>query len=528
MTLPVLTMRIAFTTNPYNDTPSWADVSSDLISVHTKRGRQHQLDRFEAGTAIVLLNNADGHYWPDNTGGNYYPNVTLGRRVNFRATYDSTTYDEFTGFIRKYRPVWLGDKGLLHPGMILEITDLQRNLSRCKVTSAGYAQELSGARVDNVLDDLGWNATERDIDTGKEIMIASGALANAVLMEHMFKVQESELSTFWIRGDGYVIYNERGSRTGSSLATFGDSELPIDKIEFSLDDDLLYNEIRLNREDGTEQSHIDATSIIDHGLRTLSRSGLFLISDIIVLALVFYLLSRYKDAAMRVKSITVKPQTPGYESTLWPFLLNSDIGDKITLTLSRAHIDGDYFIEGIEHDWDYRRGEWTTKLQLSSADQYYNELDPRQDILRPTADGDIIQNTPFGEATNWECVDDVTPDDDTTYVSGTGVDVFEVTDAPYPLGIINKIIVTIRVRKTEGGTRLARQVIRTNGTTYEPDLFEITSSYADYEWELTTNPNTSAAWTWVEIDALQAGAHIPTGGSRLTQVFVTVDYTPAW
>ena len=85
MAVPDLTLRIAFATDPFSDSPSWDDVSADLLALHTKRGRQHQLDRFEAGTATFLLDNSHGNYWALNTGGDYYPNVKKRRRVNLRA-----------------------------------------------------------------------------------------------------------------------------------------------------------------------------------------------------------------------------------------------------------------------------------------------------------------------------------------------------------------------------------------------------------------------------------------------------------
>ncbi len=48
------------------------------------------------------------------------------------------------------------------------------------------------------------------------------------------------------------------------------------------------------------------------------------------------------------------------------------------------------------------------------------------------------------------------------------------------------------------------------------------------EW--ATNPDTSAAWTWSEIDALQTGLALKKvsglSSARCTQVYVVVDYTP--
>ena len=86
MTVPVVTVRIAFTTAPFATTPTWVDVSADYIAHSFRRGRQAQLARIEAGEGSVLLKNFLGNYWPLKAAGAYYPNVTTDKKINIRAT----------------------------------------------------------------------------------------------------------------------------------------------------------------------------------------------------------------------------------------------------------------------------------------------------------------------------------------------------------------------------------------------------------------------------------------------------------
>lgn len=540
MTSHAITVRIAFVTDPFAITPTWVDVSNDLVAFSIKRGRQHQLDRIEAGTASILLKNLHGNYWPNNDGGTYYPEVKLGKRINIRVVYDETTYDEYTGFIRKWNPKWFSRESNLYPGMLVECADLQRNLARAKLNDVvGYIQELSGARVGRVLTVVGWPVADRDIDGGKENMIATGALANVISMEHLFKVQESELGSFFIAGNGNATFQERGSlEAGESQATFGTGNLPIFDPVFPLDDELLYNEIRLTRESGTEQTHSDAASILAHGLRTLSRSGLLLTSDAIVFVYCLYLLARYHAAKMRIKSFTVKPQTSGYESTLWPLVLGLEIGQKVTLVWTEADISGDYFIEGIEHSWDYREGTWITKYQCSDAGQYYYEPDAIEETLRPNAAGDTTELTPVGAATGHECTDEEVADDMTTYVRWTvdggysGEDLYNLENASYAAGVINKVTAFWRVKSVGGLPPSADRIIKTNGVEYRESY-----QYADENWhditeEMTTNPQTGQPWTWAEVNALQIGIQcaqdLENDWSICTQIYAVVNFTPSW
>ena len=106
-----ITVRAAFGSDPMDAAPAWTDISHDMMSLYTKRGRQHELDRMEAGEASIVLRNFHGNYWNDNGSGLYYPNILPGKRINIRATYGITTYDLFTGFAEAWQPSWLSERG---------------------------------------------------------------------------------------------------------------------------------------------------------------------------------------------------------------------------------------------------------------------------------------------------------------------------------------------------------------------------------------------------------------------------------
>ena len=155
MTWPTLTVRIAFSSNPFDASPTWTSVTDDIRRIYITRGRQHQLDRMEAGTAQIELNNNSGNYWANNAGGSYYPNVKPGKRVNIRANYNAVDYDLYTGFAESWEPEWLSSMGGLGPIVQLRCADLIKNLARLDLNDGtGYSQEASGTRIGNVLDDL--------------------------------------------------------------------------------------------------------------------------------------------------------------------------------------------------------------------------------------------------------------------------------------------------------------------------------------------------------------------------------------
>lgn len=177
---------------------------------------------------------------------------------------------------------------------------------------------------------------------------------------------------------------------------------------------------------------------------------------------------------------------------------------------------------------------------LLSPDGIRREIDLRNDTLTLVPDGtgdsktlSIFPN--LGEV-NWEDVDDPvgSPDDNATYVFATGrsagekYDLYNLSDHTAETGTINFVRVYIRCKSAGGSGITARSKIKTNATVYTGAINNpVPTSWTDYSDDWDFNPFTLVAWTWDEIDALQAGILIGWDGDTgyCTQVYVEVDYT---
>ena len=157
--------------------------------------------------------------------------------------------------------------------------------------------------------------------------------------------------------------------------------------------------------------------------------------------------------------------------------------------------------------------------------------------LRPNSDEDTNYNwigVGWSDYGYYECVDEVSPDADTTHYRRESIGSEYTEYALHGLpnhtiesGIINFIKVYIRC-KYAYATCYARARIKTHTTDYEGDEETLTDSYATYSKQWNTNPNTTSAWTWTEIDDLIAGVTFRTTAYNITyctQVYVEVDYT---
>ena len=155
--------------------------------------------------------------------------------------------------------------------------------------------------------------------------------------------------------------------------------------------------------------------------------------------------------------------------------------------------------------------------------------------LRPNAVGSRNQCTPNGAVTNWECVDEATPDEDTTYNSANTAagkyDSFNTPDHTTETGTIVKVTVFIRSRRIGGSNGLSGHTIYITtdaGVSYQNGPGQVVpTSYSNHSYTWATNPRTAAAWTWADIDALEIGYQIYSFDSeiRCTQCYAIVEYT---
>jgi len=159
------------------------------------------------------------------------------------------------------------------------------------------------------------------------------------------------------------------------------------------------------------------------------------------------------------------------------------------------------------------------------------------EIFRPNAAGDetgINEQYPItGE--HWDKVDEETSDGDGTYVAtdsnGWQEDLYNINDHSTQTtgGTINYVRVYMVCRTTVNTTGTTAYVhIKTNGVEYNGSEETLDINYATYSYQWDDNPQTSASWTWSEIDALQIGVGLRRPGvgeyARCTQVYVEVDF----
>jgi hypothetical protein len=168
--------------------------------------------------------------------------------------------------------------------------------------------------------------------------------------------------------------------------------------------------------------------------------------------------------------------------------------------------------------------------------------------LYPTGAGDQTQWTIGGStpaATNWQSVNEVTPDNAVTLVSSNTLsqeDWYDVASPAIGAGdVINVVQVGGRFNNNtaDAVTAFVFQLMKASGGTVAqsasiiPNTTSMTtnSAAADYSFPITLyrDPD-SINWSKVTLDTMQIGQRITAGGTnniQVTTIWVVVDYTPS-
>lgn len=362
----------------------WVDATNYVQHVATRRGRRRLTEAFATGTATITLENNDRRFDPYNATGPYAANgvSSLRARVPCRisATYAGTRYALFAGFVDEWAPDYSEPSQGTCTVTVSDGFKVLAGYDPPALGSAVGAGELSGARINRVLDNAGWPTVDRRIDTGNSAMQGTTLAANT--LSELKLVADSERGDLLIGTDGAVLFRERHARNErsasiNSQATFGDNpgELEYAAITKPVNDELIRNAANIARVGGTSQAAGSDSSQASYLSRTYTRTDLIVTTDAEALEHARWIIRQFADQEQRVEQIALDPDgidtATDPTADLWPQVCGRQIGDRVTVKhrpLGGALFTGDCWIEGVTHDISpLQFGKWVTKFDLSDA-----------------------------------------------------------------------------------------------------------------------------------------------------------------
>ena len=353
MTVPVINAVINFSTGPSfaqamildegqldvnilsESTAIIVDVSNQVNRIETNRGRTALSDQFQTGSLTLRITDQNGDFNPQNPASPYYTLLTPMKKVQITATYNSVIYPIFAGFITSYVTTYPDD------GEGVAITTIQAvdafrlaQLAQISTVIGASAGELSGARVNDILDQISWPASQRDIDPGLTTLQADPG-TNRTALQALFTVADSEYGAIYVSADNNFVFQDRGVTAGSIGGTptvFADDGSGISYFDATwiLNDVLVFNKATITRAGGSPQVALNQASIDKYFLHSYFLDNLLMQSDAVALDYAQAYVASRQETSIRVDAIVLDLYTDNYNSGILA-ALGLDFFDPITV-----------------------------------------------------------------------------------------------------------------------------------------------------------------------------------------------------
>jgi hypothetical protein len=329
-----------FGINVFGDASSViVDVSNQVDSVQTTRGRNAQADQFQTGQLSLRIVDQNGDFNPQNTAGPYFGLLNPMRKVQITSTWNTVTYPIFSGFITGYTtttPKFTGD--IVYTTITaVDAFRLAQNAQISTVTDSGAGQ-LSGTRINKILDQIGWPASMRDIDAGQTTLQADPGSPRTAL-EAMQTVELSEYGSLYVDANGEFVFQDRAFTTASVGGTpivFNDdgSGLSYFNAIWILNDVLIYNSAQITRTGGTTQTAINQPSIDKYFVHSYNQQNLLMDSDSGALDYARAYVASRAETSTRCDAITLDLYTDNYDAGITA-ALDLEFFDPVTITTTQ-------------------------------------------------------------------------------------------------------------------------------------------------------------------------------------------------
>jgi len=297
--------------------PNIVDVSSSVLKIDTRKERNLLQDKYTAGQATVRIVDPTGAWNPQNTSSPYYPNLVPLRQITIQATYSSTTYSIFAGYITEYKYTYPKDQDTGFVDLIcFDAFRLMYNSVITTVTGQAAGQD-TGTRTAKILDTIGWSGSQRSLDTGNTTCQADpGTTRNA--LQALQTVEFTEQGAFYIDKSGNAIFKNRTyvyNAQSASPVKFnnnGTTDINYSGITFAHDDKTIVNSCSVTRIGGTTQTYTDATSAATYFNHGITAPDMLMQTDANALSLATAYVTTRKDTTIRIDSITLDLVTLSY------------------------------------------------------------------------------------------------------------------------------------------------------------------------------------------------------------------------
>jgi hypothetical protein len=257
------------------------------------------------------------------------------KKVQITATYGSTTYPIFAGFITSYVTTYPQESEDVATTTIQAVDAFRlAQLAQISTVTGATAGDLSGTRINQILDEIDWPVSQRDIDAGLTTLQADPG-TNRTALQALQIATESEYGAIYASADNNFVFQDRGVTAGSIAGTptvFADDGSGIDYFDATwiLNDVLVFNKATITRAGGSPQVALNQASIDKYFLHSYFLDNLLMQSDAVALDYAQAYVASRQETSIRVDAIVLDLYTDNYNSGILA-ALDLDFFDPITV-----------------------------------------------------------------------------------------------------------------------------------------------------------------------------------------------------
>jgi hypothetical protein len=325
-----------FGTNIFADSAAViVDVSDQINLIQTNRGRNAVADQFTVGTCSLRIIDQNGDFNPQNPSSPYYELLTPMKKLSITATYNGVTYPLFAGFITGYQTTQPKEATDVTLTTITAVDALRLAQNAQISTVAGAsAGDLTGTRINQILDQIEWPSSARDIDAGLTTVQNDPGTQRTALAACQ-TVSTTEYGAFYVDASSSFVFQDRDVTVGSIAGTpvlFSDDGTGIiyKDAAWVLNDVLVFNKSTVVRAGGSPQVAINQDSIDKYFLHSYYVDNLLMQTDAVALDYARAYTASRQETSVRCDSLSLDLYTPDYNAGIIA-ALELDFFDPITV-----------------------------------------------------------------------------------------------------------------------------------------------------------------------------------------------------
>lgn len=291
-------------------TVTLATVTGDVRSVGIRRGRQRQLERFQAGQCTIVLNNDQRTYDPSVTSSVISPYAgEIRPRREVRV--DAGGVRLFTGIVEDWNLTY-ETKGDATAEVVC--VDRLNLLAEQSLSGSAMVTERTDQRITKVLSapEVDWPLNLRDLDTGNATVGTASVTANANALQYLQRVEEAEGGGgLFIGPSGSLTFRNRSvTQSAVGAPTFSDtgagSVIPFMDIDIEYGTEAIFNQVNVTLEQtGQRVTSDDVSSQTEFGVTARDTNDSLLSSSQQAADFGAYFTSVYGQPVFRVNGLSV-------------------------------------------------------------------------------------------------------------------------------------------------------------------------------------------------------------------------------